>query len=147
MLLLELRPESLMATSFQELLEHLAEATMSRKEIIIAVTVDKTTKLPIETKLALYRIAQESLNNISRHSKATQATILVNESLTHLFLEIKDNGRGFDPTKLDNNRMGLSIMKERTEAIQADIEIDSQLGKGTNIMVKWPLPNNGGQNE
>ena len=147
MLLLELRPSSLMATSFQELLEHLAEATMSRKEIDIVVTVDKTTKLPIETKLALYRIAQECLNNISRHSKATQATLSVNESETHLFLEIKDNGRGFEPAKLDSNRMGLSIMKERAESIQADIGIESQPGKGTTIVVKWPIPNHRGQNE
>ena len=141
MLLLELRPSSLMATSFQELLEHLAEAMMSRKEIDIRVTVNKTTSLPIETKIALYRIAQESLNNISRHSKATKATIQVSESHAHLILVIQDNGRGFDSSQQNNRRMGLSIMKERAEAIQANVTINSQLGIGTTITIQWPLAN------
>ena len=140
MLLLELRPSSLMATSFQELLDHLAEATMSRKEINIGVTVDKTTSLPIETKLALYRIAQECLNNISRHSKATEAAITVNESTTHLYLIINDNGRGFDPAAQTQKRMGLSIMKERAESIQADFKVESEVSRGTAVTVKWPLP-------
>lgn len=140
MLLLELRPSSLMATSFQELLEHLAEATMSRKVIDIDVTVKKTISLPIETKLALYRIAQESLNNISKHSKATEASITVSETETDLFMIIKDNGRGFDTSLQNQKRMGLSIMKERTDSIQARIDIDSQPDSGTTITVKWPLP-------
>ena len=140
MLLLELRPSSLMATSFQELLDHLAEATMSRKEISIVVTVNKTTSLPIETKLALYRIAQECLNNISRHSKATEAIITVSESDTHLLLHIADNGRGFDPAAQTQKRMGLSIMSERAEAIQAEFKIESEVDQGTAVSVQWPLP-------
>ena len=144
MLLLELRPSSLMATSFQELLDHIAEATMSRKEIDIFVTVDKTTSLPIDTKLALYRIAQECLNNISRHSKATEATITVSESKSHLYLIIEDNGRGFNPAEQDQKRMGLSIMQERADSIQADIRIDSQVNKGTTVTVRWPLANTRG---
>ncbi len=141
MLLLELRPSSLMATSFQELLDHLAEATMSRKEIDIFVKVDKTTSLPIDTKLALYRIAQESLNNISRHAKASKATITANETKTHLVMIIEDNGRGFNPAKQSQKRMGLSIMQERADSIQADLQIDSQINEGTTITVRWPLAN------
>ncbi len=139
MLLLELRPSSLIATSFQELLEHLAEATMSRKEIDIEVTVNKKTSLPIDTRLALYRIAQESLNNISRHSKATKARIAVSETDTHLILLIEDNGRGFDLAARGTKRMGLSIMEERAEAIQAEIDISSRGGEGTTIIVRWPI--------
>lgn len=87
----------------------------------------------------MYRIAQESLNNISRHSKATKARIAVSESDTHLIVLIEDNGRGFDLTTRGTKRMGLSIMEERAEAIQAEIDISSRSGEGTTVIVRWPI--------
>lgn len=136
MLLLELRPASLEETGLHELLNQIAEATMSRKEIDIVVSA-KPAELPIDVKIALYRITQEALNNISRHARATKATIDLKSTETELELQITDNGRGFDVNQPAPERMGLGIMQERAATIQAALTIDSIISKGTIITVKW----------
>lgn len=139
MLLLELRPNSMKDTSYEELLDHLAKATMSRKEIDIDVSIEQDIRLPNEPKMALYRIAQECLNNIIKHSKASKASIKVTQTAQELWMVIDDNGRGFDTSNVTEKGMGLSILGERAEAIQATLEITSRPGKGTTVFVRWPL--------
>jgi PAS domain S-box-containing protein len=136
MLLLELRPAALKETGLHELLEHLAEAAVSRKEIDIAVSAD-TVSLPTDVKIALYRITQEALNNILRHSRASKATIDLTVTETGLALRIADNGRGFNPNLASPERMGLNIMRERAVRIQAKLTIDSIINGGTTIIVRW----------
>ena len=64
---------------------------------------------------------------------------MVSESDTHLTVLIEDNGRGFDLAARGMKRMGLSIMEERAEAIQAEIDISSTSGEGTTVIVRWPI--------
>jgi signal transduction histidine kinase len=136
MLLLELRPAALKETKLHELLQHLAEAMVSRKEIDISVSAEPVDP-PIDVKVAYYRITQEALNNISRHAQATKATIDLTSTETELFLKIADNGRGFDVDLVAPERMGLCIMRERAARIQAELTIDSTKNQGTTITVRW----------
>lgn len=143
MLLLELRPSSLVETDLHELLERLAEATMSRKKLEISVQAMPIGDLNPDIKIGLYRIAQEGLNNIARHSRATYAKIALLEDGSVVKLIISDDGRGFDQSNAVSDRMGLSIMRERAAGIHADIKIDSQIGIGTKITIHYDRKNSG----
>jgi PAS domain S-box-containing protein len=134
MLLLELRPSALVNTELDELLPHLCEAVSSRNLIPIAVHVSRC-ELAVETKLALYRIAQEALNNLGRHSGASRAEVTLSCSSSQVELRITDNGRGFDVTSIPESSLGIRMMRERAEAVRAAFEIRSQPGKGTEVIV------------
>jgi signal transduction histidine kinase len=89
----------------------------------------------------LYRIIQEALNNIVMHSRATEFSVQLidNEKFTRVFLS--DNGIGFEPDKIidgQTNGLGLLNIKERTEALNGKLKIDSFLQKGTVIIVEVP---------
>ena len=134
MLLLELRPSALVNTELDELLTHLCEAVSSRTFIPIAVHVSRC-ELAVEIKLAFYRIAQEALNNLGKHSGASQAEVILSCSPGQVELRINDNGRGFDMTCIPESSLGMRIMRERAEAVGAAFEIRSQPGKGTDVIV------------
>jgi PAS domain S-box-containing protein len=133
-LLLELRPSALVNTELDELLPHLCEAVSSRTLIPIAVHVSRC-ELAAEAKLAFYRIAQEALNNLGKHSGANQAEVILSCSPGQVELRVMDNGRGFDATCIPESSLGMRIMRERAEAIGATFEIRSQPGKGTDVIV------------
>lgn len=142
-LLLELRPAALVETKLGDLLRQLGEAAVGRERLIIAVHIEGDCKLPPETHIALYRIAQESLNNILKHSRATHVDVSLNcvlDSTDHaqvIELAIRDDGRGFDLNNVPPNRLGLCNMRERAQAIGANLIIQSQPGRGTEIKVLW----------
>ena len=138
MLLLELRPAALVETDLKKLLERLAEATMSRKKMEISVVADSIIDLHPDTKIGLYRIAQEGLNNIARHAKAEHATIELKQIDDEIQLTIADDGRGFAQVEGGSDKMGLNIMQERAADLEARISIDSSIGAGTTITVICP---------
>lgn len=135
MLLLELRPAALVETDLKKLLERIAEATMSRKKMEISVNADSITDVHPDVKIGLYRIAQESLNNIARHAKAEHASIELKQIDDKIHLVIADDGRGFSIPASGSDHMGLNIMQERAADIEAEISIDSEISKGTTISV------------
>jgi signal transduction histidine kinase len=96
--------------------------------------------LPLEVKIAFYRIAQEALNNIFKHADPDQISVSLICQTTQIELEIADNGRGFDPDQvLGSDHHGLRIMQERAEEVGAKLEINSQIDQGAHIRLKWPL--------
>ncbi|MCS6907155.1 MAG: ATP-binding protein, partial [Anaerolineales bacterium] len=100
-------------------------------------------KLPDWISTSLFRIAQEAINNIVKHSKATEARIALQWDESGVSLIIQDNGVGFDSggyqhQALVQRRWGLLGMKERAEAIQAKFEICSIDQRGTKISVRVP---------
>lgn len=141
-LLLELRPASLVETQLTELLEQLVDALQSRRSIEATVIVpaleDQWEPAP-QAKHAMYRIAQEALNNVGRHSGATKVVIEVQVEPDILAMTICDNGSGFNVEDARADRLGLTIMKERAEAVGAVFGIQSELGTGTTIQVGLPL--------
>lgn len=136
-LLLELRPTALADASLPDLLRHLTDAFIGRSRVQTDLQIRGTIDLPPEVKLAVYRIAQEALNNIGKHAFASQVAISIEKTEQRLLLEISDNGRGFNPTVNITNHLGLGIMRERAESIGASLIIDSAPGKGTNLSLHW----------
>jgi PAS domain S-box-containing protein len=137
-LLAELRPTTLTDTELGELLLLLGNAFTGRTNIPVDVSVIGDGKIPAEIQVVVYRICQESLNNISKHAKASKVEIELRHTSLGLVLDIRDNGRGFDTTKLiPSSHYGLNMMKERAEAVGALMMITSQLDQGTKITVRW----------
>jgi len=93
--------------------------------------------------LMLFRVIQEALHNIGKHSKAKKAKIIFKQYEKTLFITVKDNGTGFDLQKIleksifDGN-LGLIFMKERIKSLKGKMEINSVIGKGTEIKILIP---------
>jgi PAS domain S-box-containing protein len=136
-LLLELRPAALTQSRFQDLLKQLVEAVVGRARLPVELTVEGDGTLPPDVQVALYRIAQESLNNIIKYARATQVNVKLTLSCCQVELEITDNGIGFDPATIKPTSMGMRIMHERAEIIGADFKVTSQPGQGTTVNAIW----------
>ena len=98
---------------------------------------------PPEAAIHVYRIVQEALNNVARHSAARDAWVTLGEKENHLDLEIRDNGVGFEAggevKRAAGQGMGLMGMRERTEHLNGSFSIRSSPHKGTVISVRVPL--------
>jgi len=141
---LELRPSMLDDLGLLAALRWFASRYTSRSGILAAVTCDTELKgISHEVSTACFRIAQEALTNSARHSKATKANITVAKRDGELSLNIRDDGVGFDPSLFLNgmasHALGLRGMHERALAVNGHIEINSQIGKGTEVVVIVPL--------
>jgi signal transduction histidine kinase len=139
-LLVELRPSALEETPLADLLQRLAEAATGRThlEALTRVSGQCPRQLPAEVRIALYRIAQEALNNIVKHARARNALVELFYTATgRVTLRISDDGCGFDPEAVPAGHLGLRIMRERVTSIGARLRIDSAEGEGTQIKVTW----------
>jgi signal transduction histidine kinase len=101
-------------------------------------------RLNPNVELALYRMAQEALNNVSRHAQASQAHMNISFTPEGVILQVSDNGKGFDVPKspaefAPGGHFGLLGLYERAELIGADLEIRSSPGQGTNLTVALPV--------
>ncbi|MGE5528546.1 MAG: GAF domain-containing protein [Patescibacteria group bacterium] len=144
-LLLELRPATLVEVGLDDLLRQLAEATTGRARVPVGVEVRGICNLPPDAQIAFYRIAQEALNNVAKHSGAGRAEVVLSclpgdagrDRGGRVELHIRDDGRGFDPARISPEHLGLGIMRERAEAIGAKLRVESGSGRGTEIIVTW----------
>jgi signal transduction histidine kinase len=141
-LLFELRPAALEDVGLNDLLKQLSQAATGRARIPVSVEINGDCDLPVNARIALYRICQEALNNIVKHARATRAAILMNCSANKVDLKIVDDGQGFVVDAAHPGSLGLNIMQERAASINAVIAIDSGLEKGTTINVTWERPQN-----
>ncbi len=140
-LLLELRPTALLEMQLGDLLQQLAEATAGRSRLPIAVTAEGQGSLPADIQIALYRIAQEALNNVVKHAEASTSTLTVCWTPDSARLVICDDGRGFDPAHAPQARLGLGIMRERADGIGATLAVTTQADRGTTVEVNWTARN------
>jgi len=136
-LLVELRPAALTEKPLGELLRHLTEAMTGRTRVPMSLSLDGNCRLPADVQIALYRIVQEALNNVAKHAGANHVSVDLSCQPHRAEVNIVDDGAGFDPTEVLSDRLGLGIMRERAQGIGADLEIDSQPGRGTQILVLW----------
>jgi len=134
-------------------LRQLAESVSGRSGISVKVIQEGCAllELPERVHVALYRIAQEALNNVVKHAQARQVEVRLvcaSEPRAHerpsaggpalrVELSIADDGKGFDPAVIPPDHLGLGIIRERAEAIGAELRIDSAAGRGTVIAVLW----------
>ncbi len=136
-LLLELRPAAIITSNLGDLIEQLSAAVMSRKNIHIQLQLEGEAQLEPRIQIAIYRIAQEALNNIVKHSQATAVSIELNYDEQQVNLFISDNGSGFNLQNVRPSALGLQIMHERAEAIDAMLQISSAPTQGTKLFVRW----------
>jgi signal transduction histidine kinase len=95
------------------------------------------TTLPMEQKLALYRIIQEQLNNVIKHAKADKVLIHLAQTATGITLSIKDNGQGFDTT-CQRNGIGINNIISRASVFGGSVQLESEPGKGCVLNVLLP---------
>jgi two-component system nitrate/nitrite sensor histidine kinase NarX len=146
-LLLEMRPESLERPDLKSLLAQLADAFIGRVRIPLDLQIHGDYELPREVKIVFYRVAQEALNNIAKHSGAQQVGLRLECTQTKVYLCIQDDGLGFDVGSIPPNHIGIAIMQERANSIGADLLIKSQPGQGTTIELSWRPIEKDGSNE
>jgi two-component system sensor histidine kinase UhpB len=92
-----------------------------------------------EAAVALFRIAQEALNNVLKHAQARNVRIDVSATDEELILDVHDDGRGFDPRAARRGRWGMTTMRERAEAAGGQLHVDATPGEGTRIHARVPL--------
>lgn len=138
-LLLELRTNALVETDFGMLLNQLVRTIQSRTETQIDLNLhsDKII-LPPDVQLGMYRMTQEALNNVVKHSKASRAVVSVLDDANKTEVRVEDDGQGFDVHAIPNDHMGLVIMKERAKKIDIECRIASQPGRGTRVSFLYP---------
>lgn len=136
-LLLELRPASLVDMDLGDLLRHLTNAFTGRTRVSAELSVDGQVDQTPVVKEVFYRVAQEALNNISKHAGASQVSVHLQRDDEQIRLQIRDDGCGFDPQSISPESLGLGIMRERVETIGAQLEIHSEFGVGTRIELTW----------
>ena len=120
-------------------LERLAADAASRDNVVVKTRVpEEIPDWEESLEEGLYRIAQEALENIVRHARASEAFLNLEGTDSGLRLEIRDNGRGFDAAKVEEEgRFGVRGMRERAAALNGDFTLTSRPGKGTTILFVW----------
>ena len=141
-LLLELRPAALTESALPDLLRQLTEAVRGRSRLHIALEVEgapPAAGLSPDTQIALYRIAQEALNNVVKHADATNVIVTLAFGAAGVLLSVADDGQGFTIGHDGHpDSFGLSIMRERAFKIGAEFQIESSPGAGTRVTVVAP---------
>lgn len=139
LMIYELQPGNLAKQGFIQSVTELAEIFTTRFRINILCDIPEAIqKLDIRVQYALYRIIQESLNNIVRHSGATDVAVIARHRDSGLILQIHDNGAGFDAGAERTGAIGLKSMQERAEEVGAEFRVLSEPGEGTTVEVHVP---------
>jgi NarL family two-component system sensor histidine kinase LiaS len=110
-----------------------------RAEILAEVHVRGEREVPLQTEQALFRVAQEALANVARHSGAKKTEVDLTYTTDTLSLRVSDDGRGFDPAQDPGEGFGLASMRERASGLGGRVDVESAPGKGTRITCVCPL--------
>jgi signal transduction histidine kinase len=136
----ELHPASLEHLGLETALRKLCEGVSHKKSIHVHfLAKGLRPPTPENVSLCLYRVAQEALQNVIRHSGATEIWINVSQTAASLDLCIADNGRGFENNELRHSGLGLISMRERLRTVHGELRIVSSAGSGTTLMVSIPV--------
>lgn len=138
-----LRPATLADKGLAAAIQELAEDWSRRMGIAVQVRAQGERTTPIAIEEALFRITQEALTNVARHSEAHQVTLQLVWLDEQILLTIADDGKGFEVAQAEGKGLGLGHMRERIAALGGRIEIASS-GNGTEIEVSVPLAPRGG---
>jgi signal transduction histidine kinase len=117
--------------------------TREFQKVYVHISVEKQisveeNEIADSLRTVLFRVMQEAMNNVAKHSKADLARLILRKTADKIELSIEDNGEGFDPESIKQG-LGLTSMRERTELSGGTFEVESILGKGTTIKAQWPI--------
>jgi two-component system sensor histidine kinase UhpB len=137
--LTELKPPMLASYGLVDALGFHAREFTRRTGITVDVRGDQGERLRPEVEMALFRIAQAALTNVAQHAKAHRVSIALRRADGRFGFEISDDGVGFDAERARAaGRWGLTAMRERAEAIDGTLRIESVPGRGARIIVEAP---------
>ena len=137
----DLLPPLLAQLGLFEALRSLGEDLASHSETEVSIEIPETQpELDHPTSLALFRIAQEAFTNIRKYAQARHVSLKVTVTDERVFMEITDDGRGFDPAQVGEECFGLDSMRHRARMISANVGVRSAPGQGTAISVDYTLP-------
>ncbi len=140
-LIFELRPESLQQEGLVAALSKQVAALRARHGLYLETHLGPEPALSLEAKEALYRVAQEALNNVVKHAKARKVHLRLHPENGMVRLEIRDDGVGFDTQREYPGHLGLVSMRERIVRLGGRFWIESSPGAGTTVQAELPLPN------
>jgi signal transduction histidine kinase len=139
-LVLALRPEAIENEGFLVAFQRQISLLSKRcKECIRVALGTVEPDVPLVIKESLYRIGSEALQNAINHANAAELSVELRQSDTAIELSIADNGEGFDVTQQFKGHWGLQTMRERAEMHNGQLLIDSKLGAGTRVTVRFPM--------
>ncbi len=133
--LYQMQPTEIEKDGFISALHYRLAAVEGRADIKARLLADENISLSKQKEVALYFIAQEALNNILRHAHAKSITVTLKQGRRNVILEIVDDGRGFDPKKVERGGLGLRNMKERVLQAGGKFRVVSKPGEGTRIVI------------
>jgi signal transduction histidine kinase len=110
----------------------------NRNGVMIDLNIQKPRRLDLEMEQAIYRMIQEALANVARHSRCDKVNVSLNYNEDCVAVTVQDNGCGFD-VRNKSGGMGLRIIEERAESIGGEACIESQQGVGTKVVITAPL--------
>jgi signal transduction histidine kinase len=136
LLIYELRPPEIERTGLAAALRARLQAVENRGGVRAELIQDGDENIPVAAQQELYHIAREALNNSLKHSSASQLTVRLFYRPDETVLEVEDDGAGFDSVEaMEAGGMGMRTMRERSQRLNADLEIRTEKGKGTLIRV------------
>jgi len=142
-LISELRPVTMSEAGLISALEDYANAWSQQNAVELEFVISDIPTIRTEAEQALFRVTQEALANISRHSQATSVKIEMSGLNSEIVLTIIDDGIGFDLPEVSEKGMGLSSMRERMQAVGGQLDIESHPGGGTQLIAKCPVSKGG----
>jgi ligand-binding sensor domain-containing protein/signal transduction histidine kinase len=142
-LIQEIYPIALQEKGLPTVLREYVFEWENRNDAMVNLNIQNERELPLEMEQAVYRVIQEALANVSRHSKATRVDISLVYNSDLLQVSMADDGCGFD---IDQKARGLGFrsMRERISSVRGTFQVQSAPGQGTRIIVQIPLKTNAG---
>jgi signal transduction histidine kinase len=136
-----LHPRSLARLGLSEAIGKLCRSIGERRRIELAFEQrDMPDSIPDEAALCLYRVAQESLRNVAKHSRAQSAEVELRGGEGEVCLTITDSGSGYDPDQVqEQNGLGMISMRERLRALGGRLSVHSAPGEGTRVEAVVPI--------
>lgn len=138
-LIQQLRPAALQSKGLASALQEYVTAWGIQQGIAVHLQLDRSCLLTLPVEEALWRVAQEALFNIERHSGANEVHVTLTCQQERVTLSISDNGQGFDPQAVKGSNIGLSSMRERMQALDGMFFVYSNIGEGTKIVAESSL--------
>src|SRR5262245_26161534 len=136
----ELHSTTLEHVGLEEALKLFCSEFSDQQEISISLSIEEGVgTIPADVSLCLYRVTQESLRNIARHSGTKHAELELSRSEEFIQLRVADHGVGFDPLTCGRRGLGLISMEERVKFLQGSLDLKSLPGSGTELKARIPL--------
>lgn len=138
----DLRPMSFDDLGLKAAFENLIDNINEDKKYVTDVVIEEPLSDDDMILTAIYRIVQESLNNIEKHAEASKIIFHTKNKENYYVLDIQDDGAGFSESEIQEKKdrhFGMTVMKERVSLLGGKIDIDSEEGKGTQVHIEIPL--------